>query len=302
MTENRSPYLRDRKLDVPLHNKNDSVQLILEWFLHGIEEVPLPHRIGGQLEDMPYNEKLYETLGWQAEQHFDVISSFWSVFACAVIVEVHANTYACRRQFYKFPDYINYFTPWISGGKTGTGKGRDRNPSFPEKYFSAQFPVIRKIVDGTLASFPKLREFAALTHSVANFSPCPPPPFNRTKGTWLRIHDFLPLFVDLIERQSGETSPLPNRYCTHTISPEVLREWKRWLIQNRERLFLEGYYETSVDAEGNRHICGIPFFSGQSLSHPLPQTKEEVSACLDEMVRRIQARAEKMSGFAPLAG
>lgn len=43
-----------------------------------------------------------------------------------------------------------------------------------------------------------------------------------------------------------------------------------------------------------------PFFDGQSLTHPLPQTKEEVTACLDEMVRRIYDRAEKMSDFASL--
>lgn len=89
MEEAMRPYLRDRKLDMPLRNKDDSVALILEWFLHGINEVEVPDRIDGQLEDERYNRALYETLGWQEERHFDVVSSFWSVFACAVIVEVH---------------------------------------------------------------------------------------------------------------------------------------------------------------------------------------------------------------------
>ena len=100
MEEATRPYLRDRKLDIPLRNKDDSVALILEWFLHGINEVEVPDRIDGQLEDEQYNRALYETLGWQEERHFDVVSSFWSVFACAVIVEVHENVYPCSRRYY----------------------------------------------------------------------------------------------------------------------------------------------------------------------------------------------------------
>ena len=288
MTEAMRPYLRDRKLDVPLRNKDDSVALILEWFLHGINEVEVPDRIAGQLEDAQYNRELYEKLGWQEERHFDVVSSFWSVFACAVIVEVHENVYPCSRRYYTFPDYVGYFTPRISGGKMGFGKGKDRNPSFEEKYFSNEYPAIRKVVDGTVASYPKLKEFAALTHSVANFSPCPAAPFNGAKGTSPRVHDFLPLFADFIETHGTPAVP------------EMGQSWKSWLIRNRERLFLESYYEVYTASDGSEHIRGIPFFDGQSLTQPLPQTKEEVTACLDEMVRRIYDRAETMSDFASL--
>lgn len=288
MTEAMRPYLRDRKLDVPLRNKDDSVALILEWFLHGINEVEVPDRIAGQLEDAQYNRELYEKLGWQEERHFDVVSSFWSVFACAVIVEVHENVYPCSSRYYTFPDYVEYPTPRISGGKSGSGKGKYRNPSFEEKYFSNEYPAIRKVVDGTVAAYPKLKELAALTHSVANFSPCPAYPFNREKGISQRVHDFLPLFADFIEADGTPAAP------------ERGQSWKNWLIRNRERLFLESYYEVYTASDGSEHIRGIPFFDGQSLTHPLPQTKEKVTACLDEMVRRIYDRAEKMSDFASL--
>ena len=58
MEEAMRPYLRDRKLDMPLRNKDDSVALILEWFLHGINEV-VPDSIDGELEDEQYNRALY---------------------------------------------------------------------------------------------------------------------------------------------------------------------------------------------------------------------------------------------------
>ena len=291
MTEAMRPFLRDRKRDVPLCGTEGAVRRIMEWFTSGSS-------IQGQLEDAQYNEPLYAQLGWQDERHFDVVSSFWTVFACAVIVETRENkAYARSRRYYTFPDYVNYVTPWVPGGKYGSGSGEKRTLSFPERYFMR--PAIGDVVDSTLASFPKLREFASLTHTAANFSPCPPAPFNTAKGISLRVHDFLPLFTDLIETHGGETLRLRDRFRT-TIPPERLQSWKNWLIQNRERLFLESYYETYEDADHCEHIRSIPFFAGQSLSHPLPQTKGEVEACLDEMVRRIYERAEKMAAFAAL--
>ena len=108
------------------------------------------------------------------------------------------------------------------------------------------------------------------------------------KGTSPRVHDFLSLFADFIEARGTPAAP------------ERGQSWKNWLIRNRERLFLESYYEVYTASDGSEHIRGIPFFDGQSLTHPLPQTKEEVTAYLDEMVRRIYDRAEKMPDFASL--
>ena len=74
MTEAMRPFLRDRKRDVPLCGTEDAVWRIMEWFTSGSS-------IQGQLEDAQYNEPLYAQLGWQDERHFDVVSSFWTVFA-----------------------------------------------------------------------------------------------------------------------------------------------------------------------------------------------------------------------------
>ena len=42
---------------------------------------------------------------------------------------------------------------------------------------------------------------------------------------------------------------------------------------------------------------GIPFFRSQSLDRPLPRTEEELTECLDEMIKRIRVRACRLSGI-----
>ena len=66
------------------------------------------------------------------------------------------------------------------------------------------------------------------------------------KGTSPRVHDFLPLFADFIEARGTPAAP------------ERGQSWKNWLIRNRERLFLESYYEVYTASDGSEHIRGIP--------------------------------------------
>ena len=254
----------------PKDNK-DSLQLMFRFFTSNVKD----------LEQKSHNQELYEMLGWQDEMYFDVISSFWTVFACAVIMEVHDNkAYSRTAKYCCFPDYKTYFTPWIPGGKYGyinkaTGK---REASFPQRYLEPREGIVR-IVHSTVQSYPQLNELAALTHCVANFMPCPPPEYNHEKGLAEKVHDFLPLFVDFIdahcESGSDETADM--------------QKWKAWLIANRERFCLEDYYTVQ-----NNHIKGIPFFRTQSLNHPLPSTKSEITECLAEMTLRIRTRANRL--------
>ena len=84
----------------PKDNK-DSLQLIFRFFTGNVKN----------LEQKSHNQELYEMLGWQDEMYFDVISSFWTVFACAVIMEVHDNkAYSRTAKYCCFPDYKTYFT------------------------------------------------------------------------------------------------------------------------------------------------------------------------------------------------
>lgn len=287
--------LQDKKEDLPLSGKDDPIELIMEFFASDDQTI-------GHLENLPYNREIYEELGWQNEKHFDVISSFWTVFSCAVITEVNGNSaYSRSKRFYRFPDYIYHHVPWVPGGKNGYVRDGEKQLSFPEKYRNPEFEGIKAVVTSTVSSYPKLKELAALTHSAANFMPCPSVPgtrentYNHMKGIGERVHDFLPLMVDFIERHCGDEA-FRAQVGGVTVDGETLRGWKQWLISNREVYRLEDYYECCTDERNVTQIKGIPFFQTQSLDDPLPRTAGEVAQCLDEMVRRIQNRAGRLPG------
>lgn len=286
-------FLKDKKEELPLNYEDNSIKLIMEFFSSKNEDIE-------DLEKPRYNRDMYEKLKWNNEKHFDVINSFWTVFSCAVIREVHDNKeYSRSKSFFKFPDYICYSTPWIPGGKNGYKKDGEWQKSFPERYL--RYSGTRSIVNSTTKSYPKLNELAALTHSVANFMPCPPNPkeyntYNCMKGRYKRVHDFFPLMIDLIEKYCNYKE---FRYMLQdvTIDEKILKDWKDWFILERERCCLEDYYDINIDSKGMKHIKGIPFFETQSLNYPLPLTKNEITECIDEMIRRIKKRAHKLSNI-----
>ena len=50
-----------------------------------------------------------------------------------------------------------------------------------------------------------------------------------------------------------------------------IKEWHNWFKENRERYYLQEYYD--IDGE---MLIGRALFSGQSLSNPIPETAEEI--------------------------
>lgn len=286
------PFLKDKKDDLPLNNKGNSIKLIMEFFSTDNKAIT-------DLEKLKYNQEMYEKLGWQNENYFDVLSSFWTIFSCAVIREVHNNKeYSRSKRYYIFPDYIDYSTPWIPGGKNGYEKNGERQDSFPERFLK-KLPGTISIVNSTINSYQKLNELATLTHSVANFMPCPPPPYNAAKGLIERIHDFIPLFIDLIDahcEQEKSVTFYESQYRVE-VKVETLHSWKKWLISNRGKYCLEDYYYIYTDKNSIEHIKGIPFFKSQSLNNPLPRTDSEIEECLDEMIKRIYVRAFRLSNI-----
>lgn len=289
MNDKLQLLLHDNKEDLPLlEDKENSIKLIMAFFATQNPAIR-------DLENVSYNHDLYDTLGWQDESCFDVISSFWTLFACAVIREVHDNkAYGRFKRFYNFPDYINHSTPWIPGGKNGYENAYgERADSFPEKYL--KLSRTQSIVESTIRSYPKLNEFARLSHSVANFMPCPSSPYNEAKGIVKKIHDFLPLFIELIDTHCKiKKSVIVNQI---EVDLKTLQGWKNWLISNRKKYCLEDYYYIYTDENQIEHIKGIPFFKAQSLDYPLPRTENEIEECLDEMIKRIHIRAFRLSSL-----
>lgn len=287
----RKKLLKDKKKDLPLNDQGDSIKLIMEFFSANNEDT-------GHLESLKYNQDIYESLGWQDEIYFDIISSFWTVFACAVIREVNDNKeYRWSKPHCNFPDYINYLTPWIPGGKNGYKNGVGIwQPSFPERYLEPRIRIV-SIVNSTISSYPKLNELASLTHSVANFMPCPSSPYNAAKGLVRKMHDFIPLFIDLIDAhcEQGKSITYADPQGRQVeVNVTTLQDWKEWFITNRSKYCLEDYYYIYTDKDNNDHIKGIPFFKSQNLSYPLPREENEITECLDEMVKRIRVRAFRL--------
>lgn len=283
--------LHDKKEDLIISEKKNSIELIMEFFSTNDSNI-------SDLENPKYNTDAYDELGWKEEKNFDVISSFWTVFACSVIREVNDNKeFARSKRFCKYPDYINYSTPWIPGGKYGYKNFHGEHvDSFPTKFLN--YTGTKTIVDSTIKSYPKLNDLAGVCHSVANFMPCPSSPYNAAKGIVKKLHDFLPLFVDLIDGHCEDKTPVKfvdNQGNLMEISLEMLQCWKKWFVSNREKFCLEDYYYIFVDKNSIEHIKGIPFFKTQSINNPLPREKGEMEECLDEMVKRIYVRAFRLT-------
>ena len=171
-------------------------------------------------------------------------------------------------------------------------------------------------------NFEKISSLATYTHSVANFMPCPKGfniPKNSAKitqdGKVLCAFDFLPLMIDLIEKcyVMGEEEYNKSRleYTTKDNVESVVRieystieEWHNYFAGTKEEYgdvrtnyCLEDYYDICDDPNDveKKHIKGIRLFDRQSLEYPVPREKEEIEQCLNEMIRRIENRAENLA-------
>ena len=224
------------------------------------------------------------SLGKQ-DNRLDVISSFYQVYCCGLAWVCSGKT--CNDYGADWSDLNGGDLPPFRLEQDGTFKALFRLPD-PQYTFVKKKTLAGKMLKPTtiysavsrelIARKSQYRELAALTHTVANFMPCPCSSYNALKGTREQVRDFLPLMADYAERQGNQ-------------------EWKDWFLFNREKYCLEDYYYIDTGEDHTAHLKGIPFFRSQSLDHPLPRTEEELTECLDEMIKRIRVRACRLSGI-----
>ena len=286
MTANKmiiSDLLRDRKEDkkdvIGGRNDDDSFMLLMKFFISK-ENFPKDRRgwHKNHLEDAEHNREIYQYLCWLDAHYFDVINSFWTIFSWVMHIQypyIYPIARAGNVKIYK-NDYKDYM-------------------SFPRQYCNDEELHSRV---KSLKEYEEIILLAGKCHCVANFMPCPGEQFNSLKGLHPQTKDFLPLVVDLIE------SCCVHNNCTEyttkgkkiIIKRETLKEWKKWLIDNRDTYCLEDYYDIVNDDSDpeQKHIKGISFFEGQSLKNPLPKREREIRMCLNEMVARIEKRAYKL--------
>ena len=307
-------------------NFNDSFSLLMLFFARNSKHLK-QEKI--DLEKYVYNEDVYKKLGWlekcpenkKVDQPYDVINSFWTIFTYSLVnySETKQDNY-CKfwkslgknwnKEVFKFNE--NGFLEYAyNKGMTNIGKDKYGAKVIDKK--NVQYKVLEKFFS-EYEGAEKIKELAKLTHTVANFMPCPPQPYNTLKAFSAKVYDFLPLMIDLIQECCDN-----NTNATYTDEGEekvvelaILQEWKTWFIKNRTSYCLEDYYIIKDDK-----IIGIPMFDidvdgrnekelnfpqcnqgeekpKQSLSYPVPMTENEVKQCLNEMVKRINLRAYRL--------
>ncbi|MBO4651753.1 MAG: hypothetical protein J5649_00310 [Lachnospiraceae bacterium] len=277
--------LRDAKLeDKTLNEKEDEAktnpfELLMRYFV--AQDRCLNKCIPKECENGESVKGIYEKLGWKdvIEGRFDVINSFWQTFTWAMhdsFPSIYCEADKGNIKIYKYC-YNGY-------------------QSFPQKYIeSEERSQIRQQVEELLRENPKIREFAAICHCVANFMPCPDGDFNVAKGS-SRAKDYLPLMIDLIQECIEKNEPLQYSFRNKEkiIEVERLKEWRKWFVNNREGYCLSGYYEVVNNDSEHEIIKGKMLFEGQKLGNPFPKSKEELTNCIEAIWSRIDERANML--------
>ena len=229
------------------------------------------------LENSKYNEKQYKLLGWRDSTNFDVINSFWTVFSYWLIYNIGS-----KESCFKYDeDIFNYYSgERFKYCKISKGK-------LYEKFLNGKnmncHPCLKQIQDTEL-----LANFAELTHSIANFMPCPDH-YNSDKGILEDVRDFFPLMINKIQKCVNK----PENQ-TEKENWNKWHEWHKWFADNCEKYKLGMYYRVE-EKENERIIVGKPLFKGQSLENPVPKNKEETDECILNMIKRIVERAYLLS-------
>lgn len=291
-----SVYLNDAKEFYSSHMHLDPIDRILRFFVDAdfglVLDLEHPETFISENNQMG---DLYKEFGWNGNS-FDVMNSFWTTWKCCLIVIVNEKYTEKCGKCYHFND--NHF-PIIPYGKHLQGA----HTSYPSVYLNYKHTnpnsTLLKIANDAQDTFPALLSFASHTHSIANFMPCPDKEFNSAKGCLLDVQDYLPLMIDKIqkcmeERESGkkEDQEIAFEYGNEKkpVNYGTIKSWHTWFINNREKAFLQDYY----DVENGKLLKGKQLFKEQFLNHPVPETPDEVARCLNEMIRRILKRAERM--------
>lgn len=229
------------------------------------------------LENTNFSKGMYENIYSERYTSFDVINSFWTVFTCGLVIANKAllENNQLNVQYYTFREDAKTV---LLLNKYFSSKW------FADTYFSRNNESdIKKIVNKMREDFPQIDILASICHTIANYSPCPIAPFNAAKGTCNDVKDFLPLMIDKIEKCIEFSENLV--YMDNIIPFDDLRDYKNWLINNQQHVFLDDYYDVINGKMKGKHL-----FDGQSLDNPLPMNAELLRECLDSIINRTYNR------------
>lgn len=280
-------YLEDIKKYDGLKKYNSSIERMMKRY--ELEK--------GSYEYSRWVKPLFDNLQWKTDTK-DIITPFWKLFSAALVCVAEKKEYyrgkwkiVNVRPTYVFVDNNIYY-------RTEYNK-RDNEIGYPikksklgAKYLEGD-NVHTMYIDAVMSEFNELFELAEITDSMANFAPCPGSPFNTLKGFLPDVSDFLNLMVDKIQTCfEGKKDICYMDYSgnVYTANVEQIEAWHSWFLKNRERYYLQDYY----DVKGDRLIAR-KLFTSQSLDYPLPLTCEEIHECAENLIGIIRNRAMLMN-------
>lgn len=251
----------------------------------------------GSYEYSVWAEKLFAEMQWKSDTK-DIITPFWKIFTAALVYYSSQNEYFRGkwrkekvRPTYIFVDNSIYYRTEYNKRDAEIGLPLSK-AKLGMKYHEGT-TVHSKYVDAVILEFNELIELAEITDSMANFAPCPEQPFNSLKGLLPEVSDFLNLMIDKIQfciDKGVDLEYIDNESKVYYASIEEIKKWHEWFKINREKYYLQDYY----DIDGER-LIGRALFSTQSLSNAIPQTVEEIHECARNISRIIHNRELLMS-------
>ena len=268
-----------KKLDENLEGIDRPVEKVLKRYELNI----------GDYETCEFSEAIFIRLGW-SNKYKDTIFSFRTIF-CKIIEiysrDIELKLKGQRIKYYFRKNTLEYEIGGERKDKYSYTKARLYNKAIYDENCKLKelFDEIRK-----KDIYKKLEEVAKLLDSLSNFTPHPGYPFNQAKGCLSGLADSLNLMIDKVQAciYAGDGLKYDNK-DNKIIELEKLKIWKKWFIDNRSVYCLDELY--SID---NEEIKGEKFFTGQSLSKPLPETKKEMDEYLDSIIGFLLKRAEMM--------
>ncbi|QDP41975.1 hypothetical protein [Radiobacillus deserti] len=280
-----------------------------------------------ELENRAVAKAIYAKLGWNSD-YYDVINSFYTTFVGSLVAYSESENATSFKEIHEALKNDNTLKKIIQNWKCSLFSFGDKTnlkiamcgelkDIGKEKYAkkvleegNLQRIILEKYIFDSSNNkdlSEKILEFSSLCHCLANFMPCPEPPFNQLKGCLNDVKDYFPLMIDKIQEWSEESMikiKIPEVEIWKDGKKEIKTEidklqiisWKEWFSdeENRTTFFLEDYYDIDYE-KGRKILKGKPLFKNQKLSHAIPQKKEEVEECISNIITITKRRADSMA-------
>ena len=265
-----------KKLDENLEGIDRPVEKVLKRYELNI----------GDYETCEFSEAIFIRLGW-SNKYKDTIFSFRTIFC--KIIEIYSRDTELEFKGQKIKYYFRNNTLKYEIG--GEMKGAYTKAILYKKAIYDEDCILKELFDKIKKKdiYKKLEEVAKLLDSLSNFTPHPGYPFNQAKGCLSDLADSLNLMIDKVQKCICDGDGLKDNKENEIVKLEKLEIWKKWFIDNRSVYCLDELY--SID---NEEIKGKKFFTGQSLSKPLPENEKEMDEYLDNIIVFLLKRAEMM--------